>query len=280
MILAFPCDPLDSRHPDPHFEQEYDDARMLGIGVTLVDHDLLVQGEINDATRRLPECGDMVYRGWMLTSEQYRHFQWGAAMRGATLRTNHEQYQTAHEITGWYSALADFTPFTAYTLDDSLEAFDRLCSYFPGTSAVLRDYVKSAKHDWEDACYIPNVHDHANAQKIAARFRELRGDDFVGGYVLRHFEHFVTPEIRTWWMNGESTLAGPHPDTPDEYADLALPEGLTKTIQAMGLPFITVDLVVREDGQVRVVEIGDGQVSDWPDDVPIQLVSALDGLLL
>jgi len=33
---------------------------------------------------------------------------------------------------------------------------------------------------------------------------------------------------------------------------------------ALGLPFITLDLVRRSDGIWRVVEVGDGQVSDRP----------------
>jgi len=47
----------------------------------------------------------------------------------------------------------------------------------PG-SAVLRDYVKSMKHHWHQAAYIPDAVDRAAAWKVAARFRE---DEFIGG---------------------------------------------------------------------------------------------------
>jgi hypothetical protein len=50
---------------------------------------------------------------------------------------------------------------------------------------VLRDYVKSMKHYWHEAAYIPDTVGHAAAWKVAARFRELRGDEFTGGFVLR-----------------------------------------------------------------------------------------------
>jgi hypothetical protein len=87
----------------------------------------------------------------------------------------------------------------------------------------------------------------------------------VGGFVLRRFEHFEGAEVRTWWIRGECRLLGAHPDTPDDLppADLD-PTPLAAPISSLGLPFVTVDLVRRADGVWRVVELGDGQVSDRP----------------
>jgi ATP-grasp domain, R2K clade family 3 len=60
-------------------------------------------------------------------------------------------------------------------------------------------------------------------------------------------------------------LVTAHPDTPDERppADLEL-AGIAPLIAELGLPFVTVDLARRADGRWRVIEIGDGQVSDHP----------------
>jgi hypothetical protein len=79
---------------------------------------------------------------------------------------------------------------------------------------VLRDYVKSMKHYWAQAAYIPQTSDQAAAWRIAARFRELRDDDFTGGFVIRRYEQFNTDEVRTWWTQGTCRLITPHPDTP------------------------------------------------------------------
>ncbi len=59
---------------------------------------------------------------------------------------------------------------------------------------MLRDFVKSAKHEWASACYIPNVQDRESAGAVARRFLEVRGDAFSGGFVVREFEPFVGPE--------------------------------------------------------------------------------------
>lgn len=47
-------------------------------------------------------------------------------------------------------------------------------------------------------------------------------------------------------------------------------------IAALDLPFVTVDLALRIDGVWRVVELGDGQVSDRPAAVePQTMIAAL-----
>lgn len=72
-------------------------------------------------------------------------------------------------------------------------------------------------------------------------------------------------------------LIGPHPDTPDQYPPDSLDlTGLAPLVAALGLPFVTVDLAMRSDGVWRVVELGDGQVSDRPaTTAPEELMTAL-----
>jgi hypothetical protein len=130
---------------------------------------------------------------------------------------------------------------------------------------VLRDYVKSMKHYWEEAAFIPDVADLPAAWKIASRFRELRDEEFTGGFVLRRFEDFTSAEVRTWWVDGACRLVTAHPDTPDTPAPESLALAwLAPLVESLGLAFVTVDLVLRADGVWRVVELGDGQVSDRP----------------
>jgi hypothetical protein len=135
----------------------------------------------------------------------------------------------------------------------------------PGAGpAVLRDYVKSTKHYWHQAAYIPDTAGRAAAWQVAARFRELRGDDFTGGFVLRRFEEFTSAEARTWWAGGTCRLVTAHPDTPGDPPPDIDPAPFTRLIGSLGLPFVTADLALRADGTWRVIELGDGQVSDRP----------------
>ncbi|MGC4890548.1 ATP-grasp domain-containing protein [Micromonospora sp. DT227] len=143
--------------------------------------------------------------------------------------------------------------------------------------AVLRDYSKSMKHYWSEATFIPDLEDGAAAWHVARRFLELRDDDFVGGFVLRRFERFTSAEVRTWWVNGVCVLIGPHPDSPHGPAPAGIDLApIAPMIAGLGLPFVTVDLALRADGEWRVIEVGDGQVSDRPTTVdPQMMITAL-----
>ncbi|OLR93205.1 hypothetical protein BJP25_17070 [Actinokineospora bangkokensis] len=266
MMILLPCDVLNPRRVDEHFAAEAEAARDAGLEVAHVDHDALQRGGgADDGVRRVRGEGEAVYRGWMLRSERYAAFDEALRHRGVILRTTAEQYKQAHELPGWYSALEEVTPESVWTEGDAREAFERALAALGSGAAVLRDYTKSMKHYWHEAAYVPDVTDVEGAWAVATRFRELRDDDFTGGFVLRRFERFTSAEVRTWWVGGECRLVGPHPDTPDDRhepgPDLA---ALTPLVAGLALPFATVDLAQREDGAWRVVELGDGQVSDRP----------------
>ena len=268
MLLLVPSDPLRPRRADGHFLPEAEAARDLGVPVCLVDHDALVRGRPDEALRGVPAGEDVVYRGWMLRSDQYAVLAALLEQRGATLRTTPAQYARAHELPGWIDALADVTPVSVWTYGPELEKFDAACARLGSGPAVLRDYVKSLKHCWHEAAFIPDVADTAAARSVAQRFLDLREDDFTGGFVLRRFEKFTSVEARTWWADGRCALVTAHPDTPDEAVPAPLLDGVASIVEQLGLPFVTVDLVLRDDGAWRVVELGDGQVSDRPSSTP------------
>jgi hypothetical protein len=273
-MLLVPGDPLNPRRVDPQFADQAAAAREHGITVTRIDHDAIDRPDL--AVAAVPAGEDAVYRGWMMTTVQYDGFAKALADRGVTLRTNADEYRAAHELPGWYRELSPATPESVWTEGPDLEALAALADQFGGGPAVLRDFSKSLKHYWHEAAYLPDVADAAAVRRVAERFLELRDDSFAGGFVLRRFEEFTGPEARTWWIGGRCALVTPHPGTPGE-----LPEGLDlievePLVASLHLPFVTVDLVRRTDGAWRIVELGDGQVTDWPTtQAPAPLITAL-----
>ncbi|MFB6725739.1 ATP-grasp domain-containing protein [Kribbella sp. NPDC056345] len=256
-MLLVPGDPLNPRRVDPHFAAQAAAARELGVPVARIDHDALTVDGV-------PAADDAVYRGWMLTTGQYDGFAGALGERGVSLRTGADSYRAAHELPGWYDALREVTPESVWTVGDDVAALVTAVGELGEGPAVLRDYVKSMKHYWDEAAYIPDVADATAVERVARRFLELREDSFAGGFVVRRFERFTGVEARTWWVGGRCVLVTPHPDTPDDVPDgLDLVE-VEPLVADLALPFVTVDLTRRADGAWRVVELGDGQVSDWP----------------
>lgn len=278
MLLVVPSDPLAPRRPDEHFAPEHAAALTLSIEVALVDHDALVAGDAGRGVTRLGEHPDVVYRGWMLGADRYAAFARAAEEQGAQLRTSAAAFATAHQLPGWIDHLRDWTAETIVTTSDSLDDLVAAAARLGSGAAVLRDHVKSAKHHWDEAVHLPDVTDAERVRTVGARLRELRGDDFTGGFVVRRFEDYVSDEFRTWWVDGRGALVTAHPDTPHAPpGPVELPSGLADAVASLGLAFVTVDLARRSDGAWRVIELGDGQVSDRPATTdPLDLLSALD----
>ncbi|WP_199440052.1 ATP-grasp domain-containing protein [Umezawaea beigongshangensis] len=249
--MIFCCDPVNPTVVDEHFRAEAAAAPRRA----LIDHDALCGGDADLAVRRVPrDLGPVFYRGWMIPVVRYAELATALTERGSPLATSPEQYRRAHELPGWYEVFAGLTPRSAWT--DSSRA-----PLPPTTGAmIVKDWVKSRKHEWDTACFVPGPE---AVTGVVREFVRLQGEFLAGGVVLREFEEFTGPETRVWWVDGEPVLAGPHPDAPDEAAVPGLAD-VAPAVAALDCRFVTTDVVRRADGAWRVVEVGDGQVSDLP----------------
>lgn len=280
-LLLVPSDPLAPRVPDQHFEREADSARQAGVDVAVVDHDAILAGDVRAVRRVSPSDGGQTawYRGWMLPSDAYSRLATELSARGVRLLTGPTAYRTAHELPGWYGTFADLTPASVWSpwaagrTPTSADVGPLIKPLGDGGPGVVKDYVKSRKHEWHEACFVPDLADTAAATRVIARMVELQGDDLTGGIVVRAFESFVpddagrTLEARIWWVGGSAVLITPHPDAPSG-TTVEVPtevrDAVGTSVRTLGAPFVTTDLALRSDGVWRVIEVGDGQVSDLP----------------
>ncbi len=274
-LLVFSGDPLRPRRTDPHFAAEAAAARSAGAVVAVLDHEALLAGDAEAAVSRVPrEAGPVWYRGWMLPADRYADLAAALAARGCPLLTSPAAYRTAHELPGWYGTFRALTPHSAWLpcppgRPPERAALAGLAAPFaaPGQRRplVVKDWVKSRKHEWEEAAYVPDAADTERLAAVVGRFVALQEEFLTGGVVLRAFESYSREvgEARVWWVDGEPVLIGPHPDTPElrpvpELAQVA------PVVRELGARFVTTDLARRTDGVWRVVEVGDGQVSGLP----------------
>ncbi|MFD8756411.1 ATP-grasp domain-containing protein [Kitasatospora sp. NPDC059577] len=298
--IILPADPLNPRRPDPHFAWEARLLRESGGEHHLVDHDALLAGRAGEAVRWVPrDSGPLWYRGWMLPSARYADFAAALTARGGNLLTSAPGYAAAHELPGWYGVFEGATPDSVWIPSDGPvapgpEELAAAAARLGGSGpAIVKDYVKSRKHEWHEACYVAELADLAAVGRVVERFVELQGEFLAGGVVLRRFEEFErvdggvegtrgsaertgnggnagpgaggrAVEARVWWLDGRPVLVGPHPDAPHRSVEPDLTE-VRALVRALGCRFVTTDLASRADGSGwRVVEVGDGQVSELP----------------
>jgi hypothetical protein len=280
-LLLVPSDPLAPRVPDEHFTREAEAARLAGMEVAVVDHDAILAGDVRAAVRRVPASdGERVawYRGWMMPFAAYSRLDTELGTRGVRMVTDSTAYRSAHELPGWYSTFADLTPASVWSpweagrMPTSADV-GALTGVLGGGPGVVKDYVKSRKHEWHDACFVPDLADLTAATRVIRKMVELQGEDLAGGIVARAFEQFTRDagghalEARIWWVMGTAVLITPHPDAPAGTridVPTAVCGALGASVRALGAPFVTTDLALRSDGVWRVIEVGDGQVSDLP----------------
>ncbi|MFF8967237.1 ATP-grasp domain-containing protein [Streptomyces globisporus] len=269
--FLFCADPLKASRPDPQFAEDVAAARAAGGRIALLDHDALLAGDAAGAVARVArDSGPYWYRGWMVPSGRYGELETALGTRGCTLLTDAVGYRRAHEIPGWYEEFDGLTPRSVWCATvpgappPSAEELAGLAAPLGPGPGIVKDFVKSRKHEWHEACYVPELADRKQLASVVDRFVELQGDFLAGGLVLRAFEPFVAGgEARVWWVDGEAVLVTAHPDTPDR---LPVPEldSVREAVGRLGLRWVTTDLALREDGVWRVVEVGDGQVSGLP----------------
>jgi hypothetical protein len=194
----------------------------------------------------IPANSDVVYRGWMVKSEEYAALTRAIEASGAKPFTDLNEYLSTHHLPNWHSLLSDLTPETrVYPQDADIIAelqqlnWDR---YF------LKDFVKSLKTSRGSV-----IHDPSEAPAIIAEMLEYRGE-IEGGLCVRRYEDFIPEsEQRYFVLEGIGYSASDTNSLPDIFQQCS---------ERICSKFFSVDVVQRRDGELRVVEIGDGQVSD------------------
>jgi hypothetical protein len=254
--LLLPSDFFDVTQPASPYDQEARAWEALGGTCAILPDPAL-------GPKPFPQVhGTVVYRGWMQTTEEYRAMEQSVSEAGARLLTPTSAYAQGHHLPEWYATLQEHTPLSSWTTSLDETAILWALRQLPDGAAILKDYVKSLKHLWDSACYIPNVRDEAHALAICARFCEERGE-VAGGLVFRSFETFVSEQARSWWVDGVLAAVSAHPDTPDRVGAVDL-AAITPLVATLRLPFVTVDLVQNDQGVTRAIELGDGGVSGRP----------------
>ncbi|HYE72944.1 MAG TPA: ATP-grasp domain-containing protein, partial [Blastocatellia bacterium] len=188
----------------------------------------------------------VAYRGWMLSPTEYDNFILSVKATGGTPLTSTDQYLATHYLPNWYKVIADLTPETVILPLD--EDWTSELAKLGWSKFFVKDYVKSLKTSVGSLIERPE-----DIHTVAAEMEKYRGT-IEGGLCIRRVEDFMPEtEQRYFVLNNKPFSADPQAMIPDI---------VFKCGERIDSKFFSVDVVRRLDGQLRIVEIGDGQVSD------------------
>ena len=261
-------------------------AEALGLPIGLINLEVLQdEHDVERAVRFVPEnAGPAIYRGWMLTPAQYTKLHTALARRGTVLINSPEQYRHAHYLPESYPVIAGHTPRSVWLSVREAPDFDAvadLLAPFGDAPVIVKDYVKSRKHEWDEACYIPSASDSGTVERIVRRFLELQGNDLNKGLVFREHVSFralgvhpksgmpLSEEHRVFVLDGEPIFITEYWEDFAYAGDAPPIDQFRDVLRTVRSRFFTADLALTDSGQWLIVELGDGQVAGLPEHVDV-----------
>lgn len=286
MRLIYCSDYWNPHSPDAAYEAEAEAAQKAGLAYSLINFEALVeQQDARRAAYRVQATSNeeaALYRGWMLRPQIYERLYQTLAEKGLRLINTPTAYQHCHYLPESYAVIAGHTPLSTWLwagADVSIDEVMKTLRQFGDKAVIVKDFVKSRKHEWHEACYIPSASDQDAVERVVRRFLRLQGEDLNEGLVFREFVEFepltthsksgmpLTREYRLFVLDGRIILAIPYweeGDYLDKVGDALPLDNFQKVAQKVLSRFFTMDIARRVDGTWNIVELGDGQVAGLP----------------
>jgi hypothetical protein len=251
--FVFPNDPLSEREVEPHFRPQAAALTDVGFQCGIVADGVFTGAS---APRTVMAGNTVVYRGWMVTPPEYALFSAAIEARGAQCLVSPEHYAQTHWLSNWYDKLKEYTPETVFLPKDcDLNAELRSLGW---SRFFLKDFVKSLKVDGGSIVSSPE-----DGERWLREFLHYR-DVLEGGIAVRRVEAFA-PESEVRYFVVEHHAYGPD--------DRSIPAPVLAAAERIDSRCFTVDIAENAQGGVRIVELGDGQVSDLVGWTPVRFAT-------
>ena len=262
---------------DDRFELDAYAAEELDLESYAIPLEPIVDGDADRALARLPRPRGRtwIYRGWMLSEDEYTALYDAMNERGETLLVDPDAFANATYAPRYIPLLGEHTAPARWTEDeDTGVAWELACELGP-PPWIVKDHVKSAKEEWHRACFVPEGADRADFRAICDRLLELRGDRFERGFVIKKWlelatlrgvtpeRRAVTDEHRLVFVFGRLVAHAPYYDADD--AALEDPARFAFIADRIDSPFFTADVARLRDGGWTIIEINDGGCSSFPE---------------
>jgi hypothetical protein len=243
MRLIYPASTFSPKVTDEVFADEFAAAQAAELPVSIFSFEDFLGGTFRP--RPAIQGGETVlYRGWMLTPTEYSRLFDAIAATGGTPVTDTAAYTLCHHLPRWYPLLKEFTAETM-TFSEADDISAALAAH-GWDGCFLKDYVKSLSTDGGSV-----VRNLETIPAVIAKMLKYRGQ-IEGALCARRLEDYDSSSERRYFVwRGQA-----HSDTGE------VPHVVAEAASRVSSPFFSVDVARRDDGVLRVVELGDGQVSD------------------
>lgn len=273
--ILFPSQPHNIRQIDECFLEERSAAEKACFETGLVD----LSSNAPQLFSSKLEGKHVIYRGWMMSDQEYNRLYYGILKEGATTSwIKYEQYRNAHAA-GYLYALKSKTPKYKIILIDpndiDWDSISQELTEFGSKPIMVKDFVKSQKYYWDTACFIPDASDRDNVKKIVTEFLRLQGESFDGGLVFREVldlksnsipsKNGYAPvvEVRVFCKGRNMfVMTNQLNDLIDLKIRIPSSYEIYEAVNKIDSPFFTVDIAFPKDGSDwTILEVGDGHVS-------------------
>ncbi len=253
--FLFPSDPFNKRVVDSDYADDLNALAMRGFSHSLFSFEDFLEGKFKPSSP-IPQDKSVVYRGWMMMPDSYAILNDTLVTSGCHLLTSPAQYRHCHHLPEWYESCSEFTPATVIVPPevDFVEAVKDLgwARYF------VKDYVKSLSTNRGSIADRPD-----EIAEIVDLMKRYRGY-IEGGVCIREVEDLQPHTEQRYFVFNQKA-----------YGSYGMVPELVKTIASrISSPFFSIDIVANTSGQLRLIEVGDGQVSSrkhWDADVFAQV---------
>ena len=272
---------------DDRFELEVLAAEELDIESYAVSLELIVNGDAERALRRLPRgrVERWLYRGWMLSEEEYSALYEAVLERDEELVVDPESYALATYAPEYLPLLGEWSAPARWTEDESIEEAWELAQELGSAPWIVKDHVKSAKERFYRACFVAEGTNFEDFREICEALLEFRGDRFERGFVVKKYlelatlpgftpeQRRVTDEHRLFFWENRLVAHAPYYDVD---TTLEEPRQFAVLGELIDSPFFTADVARLASGGYTVIEINDGGCSTLPEQLdPRELYRAL-----
>lgn len=292
MRIIFCSDYWNRLAPDPLYQAEVKAAQKLHLDYSLINFEALAKQQNAELAVSKVETANVaevaIYRGWMLKPHIYERLYAALVEKGLLLINTPAAYKHCHYLPESYHIIEGYTPRSLWLTVEAGVDMDGLMQQlriFGDKPIIVKDFVKSRKHEWYEACYIPSASDKNAVGQVVTRFLQLQGEDLNEGLVFREFIEFapltshsrsgmpLTKEFRLFVLDGQIIVSAEYWEEGNYGHDqqTSPPLDLFRQIaQKIQSRFFTLDVAMQRDGTWSIVEVGDAQVAGLPEKIDVE----------